>query len=80
MRAEQCNHRCSRAREGNTTRAVRAKRWQTEDGFRLIRTFTPDHNAARFVTHMARMKREWARAPGAKRFAMKMRRRKGSGA
>ena len=69
--------RCRRIRNAEEpSRKVRAKRWQTPCGFRLIRVYTPDHNAARWVTHIDRKSREWDLAPGGKRFALRARRLK----
>ncbi|WP_374675568.1 hypothetical protein [Ideonella sp.] len=69
--------RCRRIRNvEEPARKVRAKRWQTSCGFRLIRVYTADHNAGLWVTHIARKRREWVRAPGGKRFALRARRLK----
>jgi hypothetical protein len=76
MLIDQSNRaRCSRIRNSEEpARKVRRKRWQTSCGFRLIRAFTPDHNAARWLTHYDRMSREWKREPGGRKVDLRMRR------
>lgn len=67
--------RCTRIRNSEEPkRKVRAKRWRTPEGFRFIRVLSDDHNADRWMTHMARMRRVWNRAPDAKRFYLRLRR------
>ncbi len=48
--------------------------WKTEDGFRLIRSFSIEHNARRFSRHVERMGKQDRRTQSGRRFAMKLRR------
>jgi hypothetical protein len=57
--------------KNNTTRLGR---WQTESGFRLIPTFTAEHNARRFRKHVERLQRTLSRDVGTRCCALKARR------
>lgn len=61
------------------TREIRHPRFRTDCGFRLIRCFSPDHNAQRFLRHVAQQVAQDRRTASGRRFAMKMRRRNSAG-
>jgi hypothetical protein len=48
--------------------------WKTEDGFRLIRAFSIEHNARRFSRHVDRLDKEDRRTQSGRRFTIKLRR------
>jgi hypothetical protein len=47
---------------------------QTESGFRLIRVFSDEHNAARFKVHVQRLTKQLALQPGAQKFRLVVKR------
>lgn len=53
---------------------LRQSPWKTEDGFRLIRAFSIEHNARRFSRQVERLSKEDHRTQSGRCFAMKLRR------